>query len=82
MRLPASLFALSLLLGTLSSSCASINGPRGGRIFLPAANPNAAEQFERIKSLEGAWQWAPELGPELTGLVVTYHMTVKGSAIV
>ena len=76
MRVLAPLLALVTTLG-----CASINGPRGGRIFLPPSNPNAAEQFERIKSLEGEWQWAPELAPELEGHVVTYHVTANGSAV-
>ena len=71
-----------VLCAALAASCASINGPRGGRIFLPAANKSAGEQFERIKSLEGAWQWAPELAPELTGLVVTYRLTGNGSAMI
>lgn len=82
MRTPASLFApLALSLTVAASSCASINGPRGGRIFLPADNPNAQAQFERIKSLEGAWQWSPELAPDLSGLVATYHVTAGGSAV-
>lgn len=70
------------LCAALAASCASINGPRGGRIFLPAANASAAEQFERIKSLQGAWQWAPELAPELSGLVVTYRLTGNDSAMI
>jgi len=80
MRTLGLLLLLSALM--LASSCASINGPRGGRIFLPAANKSAKEQFDRIKSLEGAWQWAPELAPELTGLVVIYRLTGNDSAVV
>jgi len=83
MRKPASLLALlTLAVAAATTSCASINGPRGGRIFLPAANPNAPAQLERIKSLEGAWQWAPELGPELGGLVAIYHVTAAGNAVI
>lgn len=66
----------------LASGCASINGPRGGRIFMPPANHGAKLQFERIKSLEGQWVWSPELAPDLTGLVVTYRVTSAGSAVV
>ncbi|MDF1799253.1 MAG: hypothetical protein P1V81_08775, partial [Planctomycetota bacterium] len=65
-----------------TSACASINGPRGGRIFLPPVNHGAKQQFQRIKALEGDWAWAPELAPDLSGLVVTYRVTSAGSAVV
>ena len=79
-RAPRALALSACLL--LGSACASINGPRAGRMFLPPTNPDAEAQFERILGLEGDWAWAPELGPELEGTVVTYRVTAAGSAVV
>jgi len=65
----------------LLGSCNAINGPRGGPILLPLPNHSAEAQFERIKSLEGHWQWSAELAPDLEGLVCTYEVTAGGTAV-
>lgn len=65
----------------LLGSCNAINGPRGGPIFMPLPNHTAESQFERIKSLEGDWQWSEELAPDLEGLVCTYEVTAGGTAV-
>ena len=48
---------------------------------MPPRNPDAVAQFERLKALEGTWAWSPELGPDLSGVVVTYEVTAAGSAL-
>ena len=65
----------------LLGSCNAINGPRGGPILMPLPNRSAEAQFERIKSLEGHWQWSEELAPDLKGMVCTYEVTAGGTAV-
>ena len=63
------------------SSCVAPGGPRAGAFLAPLPNEGASEQFDRIKSLAGNWQWAPDLAPELQGLVATYRLTAGGTAV-
>jgi|FLOH01.1.fsa_nt_gi hypothetical protein len=72
---------LSLTFMSVLGSCNAINGPRGGPIILPMPNRGAAAQFERIKSLDGVWEWSEELGPELSGLACSYQITAGGTAV-
>lgn len=72
------IFGLGLL---ALASCVAPGGPRAGAFLAPLPNTDAQDQFERIKSLAGNWQWAPELAPELSGLVATYRLTAGGTAV-
>lgn len=76
-RPPLGLAALGLVL----TACVAPGGPRAGAFLAPLPNHDAADQFERIKSLAGNWQWAPELAPELSGLVATYRLTAGGTVV-
>lgn len=74
--------AFIILALSLAASCVSTGAPRSSFQSSPPANPFAADQFERIKALAGNWQWAPELAPELTGLVASYRITAGGSCVI
>lgn len=65
----------------LAASCVAPGGPRAGAFLAPLPNPDATAQFSRIKSLAGNWQWAPDLAPELAGLVATYRITAGGTVV-
>ena len=65
----------------LTASCVAPGGPRAGAFLAPLTNPDAEAQFSRIKSLAGNWQWAPDLAPELAGLVATYRITAGGTVV-
>lgn len=72
MRLNRARFALVTACAALLAACASTSGPR-------AANPQARQQFERIRQLAGSWSTpSPETGKAGT---IRYTVTAGGSAV-
>lgn len=78
---PHTALGLAALGLTALAGCVAPGGPRAGAFLAPLPNEGASEQFDRIKSLAGNWQWAPDLAPELEGLVATYRLTAGGTAV-